>query len=213
VPSDNKFLIASEILMLSDNRSPRHGHGPYFLRTGLCIGLAGGVAEVGVVWLYSALTDTDAALIARHVASAIRLGDTASVGVSVHMVLAVTLGICLNAVMRTSADRLVRDRLVFPFMIGSLVIIWSINFIVVLPTVYPSFVHLLPFTISLASKMAFGVSAAITFCALTKPSQAEQGPNRASDNQVFSILRNVHPRMRSALSGQRRITRGTSISL
>ena len=30
---------------------PKMGRG--FLRTGLCIGLAGGLAELGVVWLYS----------------------------------------------------------------------------------------------------------------------------------------------------------------
>jgi hypothetical protein len=43
---------------------------------------------------------------------------------------------------------------------GSLAAVWAINYFVVLPVLSPGFVHLLPYAITLASKLAFGVAAA-----------------------------------------------------
>jgi hypothetical protein len=109
------------------------------------IGLAGGVAEILVVSLYSAFTGGDAAMVARHVASAVGLdGASAAAGVAVHMGLAMALGIVLSAMVQSLAASL--DR--------------AINFFVVLPVVSPGFVHLLPYAITLTSKLAFGVAAA-----------------------------------------------------
>src|SRR5580693_243131 len=111
-----------------------------FLPTGLCIGLAGGLAEIGVVWLYSALTGADAAAIARHVAATIGLnGGSAATGVAIHMGLAAALGVGLNAALRIVAGRSARDWIVFSFMLGSLAVVWAINFFVVLPLVSPGF--------------------------------------------------------------------------
>jgi hypothetical protein len=45
-------------------------------------------------------------------------------------------------------------------MTGSLAAVWAINFFIVLPVISPGFVHLLPYAITLASKLAFGVAAA-----------------------------------------------------
>lgn len=148
-------------------RSRRHQD---VLRNGLRVGLAGGLAEIVVVWLYSALTGGDAAMIARQVASAIGLdGASAMVGVAVHMGLGVALGIGLCAVMQTVAGRAARDGLVFAFMLGSLAVVWAVNFFVVLPVVHPEFVLLLPYAVTLASKLAFGLAAAVTLCAVTPP--------------------------------------------
>jgi hypothetical protein len=156
-----------EIDMASYNTLIRPKMGRGFLRTGLCIGLAGGLAELGVVWLYSALTGGDAAVIARHVASAIGLdGASATTGVTIHMGIAAVLGVALNAVVQIVAARLARDRVVFPVMLASLAIVWAINFFVLLPLLCPGFVHLLPYTVTLASKLAFGLAAAAAFRAL-----------------------------------------------
>ena len=139
-----------------------------FLPTGLCIGLAGGLAEIGVVWLYSALTGADAAAIARHVAATIGLnGGSAATGVAIHMGLAAALGVGLNAALRIVAGRSARDWIVFSFMLGSLAIVWAINFFIVLPAVSPGFVHLLPYAVTLTSKLAFGVAAAATLRVLS----------------------------------------------
>jgi hypothetical protein len=140
---------------------PEVGQG--VLSTGLLIGLAGGLAEILVVCLYSAFTGGDAAMVARHVASAIGLdGASAVAGVAVHMGLAVALGIVLSAMVRSLAALLPRDGAIWAFMVGSLAAVWAINFFVVLPVVSPGFVHLLPYSITLASKLAFGsVGAAV----------------------------------------------------
>jgi hypothetical protein len=140
-----------------------------FLRTGLCIGLAGGLAEIGVIWLYSALTGADAATIARHVGSAIGLdGGSAATGVAVHMGLAAALGVGLNAALRIVAGRSASDWIVFSFVLASLAIVWAINFFIVLPAVSPGFVHLLPYAVTLTSKLAFGVAAAATLRVLPR---------------------------------------------
>jgi hypothetical protein len=137
--------------------------GRDLLRTGLCIGVAGGLAEIVVVSLYSAAAGGDAAIVARQVAAAVGLeGASAVSGVLVHMGLAVTLGIALSAVLQILNGRLVRDAAIFSFMTGSLALVWVINYFVVLPAVSPSFVHLLPYAVTLASKLAFGIAAAAT---------------------------------------------------
>jgi hypothetical protein len=131
------------------------------LRTGVFIGAAGGLAEMLVVWLYSALTGGDTAMVARHVAYAIGLdGASAMTGVGVHMALAIALGIALSAVAQTMAGR---RGAIFFFMIGSLAVVWAINYFVVLPVISPGFVHLLPYAVTFASKLAFGFAAAATF--------------------------------------------------
>ena len=132
-----------------------------FLRTALLIGLVGGLAEIPVVWLYSALTGGDAAMVARHVASAVGLdGASATAGVAVHMGLAAALGIVLTAMVQGLAPLLDRDGAIWAFMMGGLAAVWAINYFIVLPIVSPDFVHLLPFAITLASKLAFGIAAA-----------------------------------------------------
>jgi hypothetical protein len=129
------------------------------LSAGLLIGLAGGSVEILVVWLYSALTGGDAAMVARHVASAVGLdGASAAAGVAVHMGLAVALGIVLSAMVQSLAA--LSDRAIWSFMMGSLAAVWAINFFIVLPVVSPGFVHLLPYAITLASKLAFGSAGA-----------------------------------------------------
>jgi hypothetical protein len=148
----------------------RAATGRGVLRTGLIIGLAGGLAEIVVIWLYSALTGGDSAMIARHVASAIGLeGASSAAGVAVHMGLAVALGIALSAGLQIFVDRPTYNGAIFSFMVGSLAVVWVINYLVVLPAVNPSFVHLLPYAITLASKLAFGFAAAATLHMLPAP--------------------------------------------
>ena len=69
------------------------------------------------------------------------------------MALAAGLGVALL----TARPDAVRP---FPFMLASLASIWAINFFVVLPFVSPAFVHLLPYGVTLASKLGFGLAAA-----------------------------------------------------
>jgi len=149
--------------MRSDSGLLRRGRDHGFLTTGLCIGLAGGLAEIGVVLLYSALTGGDAAAVARNVASAVGLdGASAAAGVAIHMGLAAALGVGLSAVMLAMGVTPFRDATVFSLMPAMLAVVWAINFFVVLPVISPGFVHLLPYGVTLASKLTFGLAAAVT---------------------------------------------------
>jgi len=129
-------------------------------RHGILIGIAGGLAEVGVVCSYTALTGRDAASVARGIARAVGLsGMSAAEGLAVHMGLAAALGVALLAVLRTMPVGAGPARVV-PFMVLSLAAVWAINFFVVLPAMRSDFVYLLPYGVTLASKLSFGLTAA-----------------------------------------------------
>jgi hypothetical protein len=149
------------------------------IRLGAIAGAAGGLAEIAWVTLYGLATGGSPATLARAVttaagASALLPADAVSMGVAVHMAIAVALGVALAfawqsiTVYRASADG------VFPFMIAALTGIWAINFFVVLPVVSPAFVSLVPYSVSLISKLTFGLAAAGVFRLLAAPSTTMQ---------------------------------------
>jgi len=77
----------------------------------------------------------------------------------VHMALAVTLGVVLTFGWQAlSVNRGLANP--YPFMLAALAGVWAFNFLVVLPIVSPAFVHIVPYAVSLTSKLLFGVAAA-----------------------------------------------------
>lgn len=153
-----------------NHRTLTSDRGRYLLFAGLCVGLAGGLAEIGVIWAYSVFTGGDASVVARHVASAVGLGGTSTlVGLCVHMSLALVLGVALCAAELLVVAQPLRAGATFAFMVSSLSIVWLLNFFVVLPAVSPSFVHLLPYAVTFASKLAFGLAGAATLIVLQAP--------------------------------------------
>jgi hypothetical protein len=139
--------------------------GVSLVRTGVIAGCAGGLAEIAWVTLYAGLTGADPAVVARGVTTAAGVdallpAAPAALGVAVHMALAVMLGIVLTSVW--NALRVVRPGAthLYTFMLAALVGIWAMNFLVVLPIVSAGFVHVVPYAVSLTSKLLFGVAAA-----------------------------------------------------
>ncbi len=134
---------------------------------GVFAGVAGGLAEVAWVTLYAGVTGTDPTILARGVTtaagvSALLPASPVALGVMLHMTLAVTLGVVLAFVwsaLRESRPGLTNP---YPLMLTALAGVWAVNFIVVLPTVSPAFVHMVPYADSLTSKLLFGVAAAAT---------------------------------------------------
>jgi hypothetical protein len=144
------------------------------VRQGVIAGAAGGLAEIAWVTLYGGATGADTAALARGVttaagASALFPAAPVALGVTVHMGLAVTLGIALAFVWRTLSSHRPATISPFPFMVAALVGIWAINFFVVLPIVSPAFAHLVPYSVSLTSKVLFGLAAAGVFRVLADP--------------------------------------------
>jgi hypothetical protein len=135
------------------------------VRIGAIAGAAGGLAEVAWVTLYGAVVGNDPDVLARGVTSAAGISallpvGTEAWGLIIHMVLAVALGIALAFSWRALSSRRTAVGGLFPFALASLTAVWAINFFALLPIVSPAFVHLVPYSVSLTSKLLFGLAAA-----------------------------------------------------
>ena len=136
------------------------------IRLGVIAGAAGGLAEIAWVSGYAAATGADAAALARGVttaAGAIALTPDAPVlaGIAIHMVLAIGLGLALASAWQAIARRYrLASSSLFLLAMTALAGVWMMNFLIVLPILSPGFVHLLPYPVSLVSKLLFGVAAA-----------------------------------------------------
>jgi len=133
--------------------------------SGIMAGAAGGLAEVAWVTLYAEATGGNAAVLARGVTSAAGVGallpqSPVALGITVHMTLAVSLGVALAYAWRTLRTRKFAATGPYPVMLAALAGVWATNFFVILPIVSPAFIHLVPYAVSLASKLLFGLAAA-----------------------------------------------------
>jgi hypothetical protein len=117
-------------------------------------GAAGGAAEV--LWI-AGVAPAQAQDVALAVGATFHPGLPASIGVAIHMVLSIALGLALAKVLLGVA----RGSLV-PAALAALAGVWTINFFVVLPLVNPGFVTLLPLGVTLVSKLLFGAAAGLT---------------------------------------------------
>ncbi len=147
------------------------------VRQGIIAGLAGGLAEIAWVASYGTLTDCETTQVARTISAVVgpMIPGTVSIsapvafGITVHMIAAVFLGVALVFIWRWLSDRYRYAIDVYGFMLGALVAVWAVNFFVVLPLMSPSFmdlnrsfVDLIPYPVSLGSKLLFGLAAATT---------------------------------------------------
>lgn len=133
------------------------------MRLGIVAGLAGGAAEVAWVALYGFATGTPVTSVARGVTDAMGLAGVphaAAVGIGLHMLLAVALGMAVVAAFRAPFLRRVNAWPQSALVVLTLAAVWSVNFLVVLPHLDPAFLTLLPVAVTLTSKLLFGVSAA-----------------------------------------------------
>ena len=135
------------------------------IRHGVVAGAAGGLAEIGWVTLYAGATSADPATFASGVTTAAGLSALfpaapVAVGVTVHLALAVTLGIALSFGWRALSSHRLDAAGLFPLVLAALVAVWTVNFFAVLPIIGPAFIHLAPYPVSLMSKVLFGLAAA-----------------------------------------------------
>ena len=131
---------------------------------GTLAGLAGGLAEIVWIWTYATLTNSDASLVARSVTDTMQFRQNISPvlsGVGIHMTLAAFLGVAVAIAMRSTADDSRGIRL-YGAATAVLVVVWAVNFFVVLPVINPQFVDVVPHMVSFVSKVLFGVAAAGT---------------------------------------------------
>ena len=129
----------------------------------LLAGLAGGLAEVLWVTLYSSTTATSGIAVARQVTASVwpaatAWGSAPALGIAIHLLLSIALGIAFAAtIWRLTAPRFGAAAFMATAA-ASLALVWAINFFVVLPALNPAFVTLLPYGVTLASKVLFGIA-------------------------------------------------------
>jgi hypothetical protein len=134
---------------------------------GAVAGAAGGIAELIWILVCASATGTDTATLARGVTTATGVnlllrGSPAAFGIAIHMILAVTLGISLSFLWTSISQRWpkqVNPNAVMPIALAG---VWAINFLIILPLIDPGFVQIVPYPVSLVSKLLFGVAVAAT---------------------------------------------------
>ena len=126
-------------------------------------GLAGGIAEIVWISLYSHWSGISAANIARQISATV-LPYTADsyyapmLGIAIHLVLSVILAYAfVMTILKPINHKYGTSGIMFSSFIA-LAIIWKINFFFILPMINPSFTSLLPTFVTLMSKLLFGVT-------------------------------------------------------
>lgn len=133
------------------------------LTIGWLAGLSGGAAEVAWVSLYSNATETSGMIVAQQVTASVAPAAAALpfaplLGIAIHMLLSMALGLAFAAtVWRLAAPRLGTAAFLASAAV-SLALVWAFNFFVVLPVLNPAFVTLMPLGATLASKILFGIA-------------------------------------------------------
>jgi len=137
------------------------------IQSGIVAGAAGGAAEIAWVSLYAQATGANVVSVARSVTTAAgviaAMPDGAGVvaaGIAIHMALAAGLGVALALAWRMLAPRLGAGTSPYAFVLAALATVWAVNFFLVLPVIGSDFVTLMPYPVTLASKLLFGVAAA-----------------------------------------------------
>ena len=136
------------------------------IKRAVIAGAVGGFAEIVWVSLYASLTGGDAAVIARGVTTAVGINAmlpslSVGTGIVVHQVLAVLLGLPVVLVWQAAGKRFGLGG-GYAAVVASLACVWVINFFVLLPLISPPFITMLPYAVSLTSKLLFGLSTAET---------------------------------------------------
>jgi len=130
------------------------------LFNGTLIGFSGGIAEIAFVWIYTISEGRPPVAIAETVAEAFDLGPSASAGIAAHMMLSLLLGIGLTSAWNSVRGPTPGAAAAYLFMTASLIVIWSFNFLVLLPSLSPGFANLLPYPVSFAATLLFALAGA-----------------------------------------------------
>lgn len=134
----------------------------------LLAGLAGGAAEILWIMLYSGLTESSSIQVARQVTASL-WPDAAewslapALGIAIHLGLSLILAAILIKLLLRVASWGVSRGTVMASAAAMLSMVWAVNFLAVLPAINPHFVTLLPYAVTLTSKILFGVAMASVF--------------------------------------------------
>lgn len=130
------------------------------LALGAFAGLAGGAAEMIWISIAHPFGGTSPVLVARAITAAFDRSfaaapSAAMLGTSIHLVLSALLGSIMYVawVGLMKSPRL--NLSIMPFSIATLMAVWAMNFYVMLPSINPGFIELVPVWTGLISKLSF----------------------------------------------------------
>ena len=131
----------------------------------LLAGLAGGLAELVWVMLYSSLTQVSSSEVARQIAVTLfpalaHAPFVVAIGVAIHFALSLALAAAFVWIVWRPFIRNRGVAATFAGAVVALAVIWATNFLVVLPRLNPDFVALMPYSVTLFSKLLFGIAMA-----------------------------------------------------
>lgn len=154
---------------------------------GLLAGLAGGIIEVLWVMAWSAVTPLQATAVAHEVTRTVLPGmaETSSateIGLIIHLAISLALGVIFVWAFGKRLARYYGGAGILAGSVTLLILIWTINFMVVLPALNPGFVALMPSAVTLGSKILFGLAMATVLIAR---------PHTACDTKIMG--RRVQP--------------------
>jgi hypothetical protein len=131
--------------------------------TVLLAGLAGGMIEIGWISIYSSLSSINVVNIAQQISATIMPLTVNSdyapmLGIFIHLALSLILATLFSAIILKPAVRRYGALGIMLSSFMTLGIVWAINFFIVLPILNPSFVLLMPYMVTLISKLLFGAA-------------------------------------------------------
>ena len=128
-------------------------------------GLIGGLCEVFWISIYSVLSDVSLSQVGREITHAVFPSLAANyyapiMGVAIHFSLSILLALgfitCLWPMLKNKSKQVL-----FASTLSVLGLIWAFNFFVLLPVINPTFVILMPYTVTLVSKLLFAYGMAM----------------------------------------------------
>jgi hypothetical protein len=139
--------------------------GGSLLKLILLAGFCGGMAEIIWVQLYASLTGHNGVEVARQVTASLLPGMADAVGapglgIAIHLVLALLVALVYAALVWLPFARRRGPTASVAAASAILATIWAVNFLLILPVVNPVFVTLLPYPVTLGSKLLFGMAMA-----------------------------------------------------
>jgi len=125
-------------------------------------GIAGGTVEVVWVMLFCLAMPLQSSLVAEGIAQSFLPQMTGlsalTAGLVIHFVLSLLVASMVAMVLLRLLGERVDTRSAIAVSTTALAVIWAVNFFVILPVVNADFVTLMPYAVTLVSKLGFGVA-------------------------------------------------------
>ncbi len=129
----------------------------------LLAGFCGGMAELAWITLVSAVTPVNGMEVARQVSATvlpamIGVAGAASAGIVIHLLLSILLAAGFIRVVWLPYSRKLSPASALLVATAALSGVWAINFLIILPVLNPALVSLMPYAVTLTSKILFGIA-------------------------------------------------------